>query len=493
MFSGSEGSVRTDDTNVEPPPIPKTRGPLLFEGVRLAGGPPRRTPKRSCSRYFSVTRKTTSAGTDECEHAPPGFSLVNTPSTQDVSPSAKMELPCSAAAHYDDDDDDDDIIPSTAPLPTPHPVMHRVLATGQPNGVSRLLPFDEYVVEEVTPRKCSSISADTSGAAPSTPQGTELREVTQVEEQSPLPAVPEMCESPTRFTLGPRLPVNGEKVRMDFYFLQQEVDAWAKPIETTADVEWHKQHLQETRVAMRSLLHELEVLIAREAAEHERLCIARGFSAMESTSDGKCTYAGETDVVSETRGKEWKQEELETLEAWRVEKGALLAQKSKLLREHQELQYRLRSHLSGSATGRVTPSPNTSVSRSNKSRGDEGNIGGMSTPLDNGVAQLRLEISEMNAKLKKLEDAYKVLHDNQQWRQGEFDDEYGALCRALATATAGEINNRTALQDTIREAEGVRANCLRQGDASLVSLMERGLSEAKAALKCHDTEQYETK
>ncbi|KAH8605421.1 hypothetical protein ERJ75_001591800 [Trypanosoma vivax] len=132
---------------IKPPPVPKTRGPSLVNGVRLAGGPPRSVPKRCCVGYRSMSwnvdppaadRPLREEGTNATvPSVNEGECTEKSDATcqETVSESGGCERDAAEVEVQSDQDelatketpleeDNEEIMPLEPPHPTPHPVYY---------------------------------------------------------------------------------------------------------------------------------------------------------------------------------------------------------------------------------------------------------------------------------------------------------------------------------------------------------------------------------
>ncbi|CCD12256.1 unnamed protein product, partial [Trypanosoma congolense IL3000] len=284
MLSNSGRSTSSNGDVFEPPPIPRTRGPLLYEGVRLAGGPPRRTPTRCCSRLAGRAWHAASNTVPVSESVRRGSSVMITPRNQQASPHASAHSSVRAAACEEEDDDEMDVVPSTAPLPTPYPTALGT-ALGQPDSVSQELLFDDVDAEssrglspgmDATPhsRERNGVHG-ISEASEVSPEGTAREDHHEPTEMADAPCdkslpkgneISAVNSQPSGTTRVPHFLPTPCVFCIDLCMLQQEVNACARPVEAMADAGHKSRHLRASENALLAAVRDLETLVAEEAS-----------------------------------------------------------------------------------------------------------------------------------------------------------------------------------------------------------------------------------
>ncbi|ORC85694.1 uncharacterized protein TM35_000331510 [Trypanosoma theileri] len=379
-----------------------------------------------------------------------------------------------------DDDDEMDSLPAALPPPppTPHPTANPATSSRFGNTATKL----EFGSKQSTGMNGKSVAKGNGVRGGRVPETTKKPRTTTTTLK---PAV-------FRYLgLTPPPPVLQPPIRS----ILNEVNAWMEIVSHVGNMGFQKRYLQDSDRAFRDMQRETEVLLAENAIAEKGLREAKGryVNALDECDrlqkeilerdQMRNKRKNDSQAMGEEERKRREEEEekyAEEIEAWRIEKGELLAQKALLLQRRNELQHHLRRGTNIKNVATVSRPQRTSQDR------DDQIDGSIPPAEDLEIIQMRLEIKESRVCFEKLVEAHQVLKETRRVRQQEIDDECNTL-RQTVTETKQIMETwRSTLQTSLYEAERLRTVYQKEGEDSLVLLLERSIEEARALLKPND-------
>lgn len=479
-----------------PPPVPSSRGPSRKNGMRTAGGPPRSTPRRYRSDSGlrgSIVVLAANSGNGDGEKKT--FDEQDTPARLSLDNHAAGGASCAQPAnscgalsgvgnghdcHYhNDDDDEEDSLPSALPPPMPHPAVspRHNAATANVNSLPLHgeLETQALYYETHSNETNNGICLDSAVASKRT-QATSV------------------------------LPLSALQLFLTSFL--GDVHALMGVMKGNLNLGCCHEFLMATEGIHNDMQSKIEELLLEDAAADKKLREAKAYQVAsldssqprqargggQQTSSASGKAQNKNDVIAE--GEKKKSFDADNsgdltaeMEAWRIEKGDLLAEKALLLQKRVELQHHLRrgtniKNISGLLASRAS-------SRTGRDGLNEDNSDGDGAPCvsDLETIQLRLELKEVQTRLTKLQISHRAAKENKQSRQTEMESEAAALRCKLAAAKKENEARRGALQEALKEAERLRGKCREGGNKSLLLPLERRINGALAALGTNNKKQ----
>lgn len=266
--------------------------------------------------------------------------------------------------------------------------------------------------------------------------------------------------------------------------LLTEVHAWSGARKGSLDVTWCQEFLRETGKIISDLRGEIETLQAENAAADEQLRDAK--ARQVASLDGhplKEGVDGQKLAPRATDEEENPDEFSEEMEAWRIEKGELLAEKALLLQKRKELQYHLRRGTNIKNVSGLMISKNSSPTRHRGSDGNDSDSDAAPCASNLQAVQLRLEVKAAEVQLARLAQVLQSAEKAQRARRKEANNDVAALRQALAAARQETDDRCGVLRAALEGAERLRECCGDAGRQADAVLLEQAIGEAQAALK----------
>ncbi|KAH9599614.1 hypothetical protein LSM04_008685 [Trypanosoma melophagium] len=408
---------------------------------------------------------------------------------------------CDVANHDGNNihNDDDDMESLPAALPPPPPTPHPTAASNFGKTATRLEFGGKHSTGNVG-KDGEKVNGVQGGAVPkttTTTTTTTTKPKTMTSKPTPPPTTTSTTTSASASVfrhvgLTPPPPVLQPPMRS----ILNEVNAWTEKMSHVEDMGFSKLYLQDSERAFRDIQRETEVLLAENAIAEKGLRAAKDRyvdtldecdrlqkEKLESERI-RSKNKNENQAIEENDKKRRQEEEekyAEEIEAWRIEKGELLAQKALLLQKRSELQHHLRRGTNIKNVAAVSRPQRTSQERNDQ-------IDGSIPPTEDlETIKMRLEVKESRVCFEKLVESHRNLKETRRLRQEEFEDESSTLRQTAAGAREEAETSRSALQASLNEAERLRAMYQKEGEDSLVLLLERGIGEARVVLKQSDS------
>ncbi|RNF10147.1 hypothetical protein TraAM80_01723 [Trypanosoma rangeli] len=395
------------------------------------------------------------------------------------------------SSHTYDEYDDDESLPSALPPPTPHPVV-RSAAASQVGVRPTKLGLDKDVARDMfaSPRgrntargaRCMDDGGTVGKYKRHTASGREISE-------SAPPGRPAFAPAPVL-------------LQSHATYLLNELDALGKTLNGVEDTNCYKLYLMSTEKALQGIQREIEALLrtqeavdgellaakARQLESHNGKYAKKGSVAHEENAKNKGSNAAGERHLEEDRHKDADDDAEMTHEeeAWRIEKGELLAEKALLLQKRKELCYHLRR---GTNIKNVAALAFSEGNARNKADGPANNsyhVEVESHAKDLETLHLHLELKGAQVQFMKLADSHQNLQGSQRKRVKEFEDECVRLRLSVNAAREEAGIHRGALEATLRRAEELRGRCRENDKEPLLMLLEQRMEEARAALRPHE-------
>ncbi|ESL12221.1 hypothetical protein TRSC58_00015 [Trypanosoma rangeli SC58] len=391
------------------------------------------------------------------------------------------------SSHTCDEYDDEESLPSALPPPTPHPVVRSAAASQlgvRPTklGLGKDVARDMFATPQGRNTASGACSMDDGGTGGEykrrTAPGRDMSE-------SALLGRPAFAPAPV-------------SLQSHATFLLNEVDVLGKTLNGVEDMNCHKLYLMRTEKSLQGIQREMEALLrtqeavdgellaakARQLEIHDGNYAKQGPVFHEENAENKGSSAAGERHLEGDRHKDTDDdaEMAHEEEAWRIEKGELLAEKALLLQKRKELCYHLRR---GTNIKNVATLAFSGGNARNKTDGpanysyhvEESHANDLET------VHLRLELKEAQVQFMKLVDSHRILQGSQRKRVNEFEDECVRLRLSVNAARQEAGIHRGTLEATLRMAEELRGRCRKNDEEPLLVLLEQRMEEARAALR----------
>ncbi|RNF07338.1 uncharacterized protein Tco025E_07389 [Trypanosoma conorhini] len=500
----SAPSLRLDVVSESPAALDAQSGivsetePGKSPGGRHRRASPSTGPEADLQRMLEATAETPLPGLYVPRVSPRPAAPLATAKTTTPTPSSRYHTPTSMRfevldnANLHGEDDEAESLPTALPPPKPHPVGRSTPALQPAVKATKLrLGGDAAKDAPVSPRGGNTASGagktDDDGAV----RGGEKR-----------PAAPRRnvatSAPPGRTALAPA-PVPLQSAATS---LLTEVGAWMEVLNSVEDANCYRLYLGSSERALQGTQREMAALQRMQLAVDAELQAAKA-RQLESRdgSHARQSPAAQVGDVS-TKGSDaaggrhteeaWladAEEDAEIAgeeEAWRIEKGELLAEKALLLQKRKELCYHLRRGTNIKNVAALSLSEGNARSKADGWAADASHAEAASHANGLEIIQLRLELKEAQVQFLKLVDSHRIMQDSQRTRAKEFADEFVRLRLAAAAARQEAEGHRGALEATLRRSEELRGRCRQKDEASLLLLLEQRVEEARAALRSRE-------